>query len=63
MACLSSIRRCPKSRVGIDVISLINVFSHIPDFEDFLRQVVEHSSPGGVVFLEIGNGGVPSMPA
>jgi SAM-dependent methyltransferase len=40
-----------------DVISLINVFSHIPNFEDFLRQAVAHSSPGGVVFLETGNGG------
>lgn len=40
-----------------DVISLINVFSHIPDFEDFLHQAVAHCSPGGVVFLETGNGG------
>lgn len=40
-----------------DVISLINVFSHIPDFEDFLRQVVAHSSPGGLMFLQTGNGG------
>lgn len=40
-----------------NVISLINVFSHIPDFEDFLRQAVVHCSPGGVVFLETGNAG------
>ena len=39
-----------------DVISLINVFSHIPDFEDFLRQAIAHSRPK-IIFLQTGNGG------
>jgi 2-polyprenyl-3-methyl-5-hydroxy-6-metoxy-1,4-benzoquinol methylase len=40
-----------------DVISLINVFSHIPNFSAFLREVVDHCSPRGILFLETGNGG------
>jgi 2-polyprenyl-3-methyl-5-hydroxy-6-metoxy-1,4-benzoquinol methylase len=40
-----------------DVISLINVFSHIPDFSAFLREVAAHSEPEGILFLETGNGG------
>jgi 2-polyprenyl-3-methyl-5-hydroxy-6-metoxy-1,4-benzoquinol methylase len=40
-----------------DVISLINVFSHIPDFNAFLREVADRCSPQGVLFLETGNGG------
>ncbi len=40
-----------------DVVSLINVFSHIPDFRDFGAQVRERLTPGGHLFLETGNGG------
>src|SRR5688500_748350 len=40
-----------------DVISLINVFSHIPDFSSFLRDIAEKINPQGILFLETGNGG------
>ena len=40
-----------------DIISLINVFSHIPDFSAFLLEVAERCAPGGILFLETGNGG------
>jgi 2-polyprenyl-3-methyl-5-hydroxy-6-metoxy-1,4-benzoquinol methylase len=40
-----------------DVISLINVFSHIPDFNAFLHELAEHCGPQGILFLETGNGG------
>jgi len=40
-----------------DVISLVNVFSHIPDFSAFLREVAHRCGPRGIVFLETGNGG------
>src|SRR5688572_7953712 len=40
-----------------DVISLINVFSHIPDFYGFLREIAEKCSPDGILLLETGNGG------
>ncbi len=40
-----------------DVVSLINVFSHIPDFRDFGAQLRERLNPGGHLFLETGNGG------
>lgn len=49
----------PLSRLEgrFDVISLINVFSHIPDFSAFLREIAGHCDPQGILFLETGNGG------
>jgi SAM-dependent methyltransferase len=38
-----------------DVISAINIFSHIPDFHDFLRVVKSNLAPRGLLFLETGN--------
>ena len=46
-----------KMKGQFDVISLINVFSHIPDFEGFLKQLTAHSSRAGILFIETGNGG------
>lgn len=40
---------------GYDVISLINVYSHIPDFDGFGRMLVNKLNPGGVLFIETGN--------
>lgn len=40
-----------------DVISLINVFSHIPDFQHFGELIRSRLNPGGSLFLETGNGG------
>lgn len=40
-----------------DVISLINVFSHIPDFRDFLARLRPLLREGGELFVETGNGG------
>jgi 2-polyprenyl-3-methyl-5-hydroxy-6-metoxy-1,4-benzoquinol methylase len=40
-----------------DVISLINVFSHIPDFRDFLGRLRPLLTDGGELFVETGNGG------
>lgn len=40
---------------GYDVISLINVFSHIPDFKDFGGQIARLLAPGGSVWIETGN--------
>jgi len=38
-----------------DVISLINVFSHIPDFKGFLKLIRDKMVPGGVILIETGN--------
>lgn len=38
-----------------DYVSLINVFSHIPDFNAFLREVRRVLRPGGEFILETGN--------
>lgn len=38
-----------------DVISLINVYSHIPDFRAFGGLLTSKLKPGGVLFLETGN--------
>jgi len=38
-----------------DFLSLINVFSHIPDFHDFLKDVKKILKPDGEFFLETGN--------
>jgi len=40
-----------------DVISLINVFSHIPDFKSFLLQISKKLSPEGALLIETGNAG------
>lgn len=40
-----------------DVVSLINVFSHIPDFSSFGLQVRGLVRSGGELFIETGNGG------
>lgn len=40
-----------------DVISLINVYSHIPDFLGFGAALVAKLRPGGVLFVETGNVG------
>lgn len=53
------VSQTPLSEIGerFDVISLINVFSHIPDFRDFGAQLKARLNPGGWLFLETGNGG------
>ncbi len=38
-----------------DIVSLIDVFSHIPDFHSFLTDVKKLLLPGGEVFLKTGN--------
>lgn len=38
-----------------DVISAINVFSHLPDFRDFLAEVSRALAPGGEIVIETGN--------
>lgn len=40
-----------------DVVSLINVFSHLPDFDAFMEEIRGVLKPGGTLFLETGNGG------
>lgn len=40
-----------------DIISLINVFSHIPNFHDFLARLRPLLTDDGELFLETGNGG------
>jgi hypothetical protein len=39
----------------VDVISVVDVFSHIPDFGSFLADVKAVLKPGGEVFIETGN--------
>lgn len=39
----------------VQVISLVDVFSHIPDFGQLLQDVRETLEPGGQVFIETGN--------
>jgi SAM-dependent methyltransferase len=39
----------------VDFISVVDVFSHIPDFHAFLRDVVLTLQPGGEIFVETGN--------
>lgn len=36
-------------------VSLINVFSHIPDFTSFLKEIKEKLLPNGEIFIETGN--------
>ena len=40
-----------------DVISLINVFSHVPDFRWFCSELATKLVPGGILFIQTGNGG------
>ena len=46
-----------QSSGGFDVISLVNVFSHVPDFRDFLGRLRPLLSENGELFIETGNGG------
>ncbi|MBT9463740.1 class I SAM-dependent methyltransferase [Hydrogenophaga sp.] len=38
-----------------DVISMVDIFSHIPNFHSFLQIVIKNLKPGGEIFLETGN--------
>ncbi len=38
-----------------DVISAVDIFSHIPDFHSFLSLVADNLAEGGLLFLETGN--------
>jgi len=42
---------------GFDVISLVNVFSHVPDFRGFLGRLRPLLNDRGHLFIETGNGG------
>jgi SAM-dependent methyltransferase/ribosomal protein S27E len=42
-------------RPKVDVVSLVDVFSHIPDFNEILADVRSVLRPGGHLFLETGN--------
>lgn len=39
----------------VDLVSSFDVFSHIPDYHDFLRNVRAVLKPGGEVFIQTGN--------
>lgn len=39
----------------VDVVSVVDVFSHIPDFASFLELIRAVLKPGGEVFIETGN--------
>jgi len=54
-----SIRACPLSEVTerYDVVSIINVLSHIPDFREFLAVIRDHLNVGGELLVQTGNGG------
>ena len=43
------------TRPKVDVVSFIDVFSHIPDFRAFLADVRQVLKPGGELFMETGN--------
>lgn len=40
-----------------DVVSIMNVFSHVPDFREFLASLKRLLHPGGSLFIQTGNGG------
>jgi len=44
-------------REKYDFLSLINVFSHIPNFRDFLKDVKNVLNTNGEIFIETGNAG------
>jgi SAM-dependent methyltransferase len=41
--------------ISADVVSMVDIFSHIPDFHGFLKIVASNLKPGGYLFLETGN--------
>lgn len=45
---------CP-SQGKVDFVSVINVFSHIPQFDEFLGEVRATLNPGGEILIETGN--------
>lgn len=53
------IRSCHLSDVTdrYDVVSLVNVFGHIPDFHEFLHEIRARLKTGGELFLQTGNAG------
>lgn len=54
----------PEVRERYDVVSLINVFSHLPNFDAFLGELRQVMRPGGTLLIETGNGGdLPSAAA
>lgn len=46
-----------------DIASLVNVFSHLPDFSSFLETLRRVLKPGGELFLETGNIGDLTSPS
>lgn len=44
-----------KERSPVDVISLVDVFSHVPDFHTLLTEIRGALRPSGEVFIETGN--------
>lgn len=38
-----------------DIISMVNIFSHVPDFSDLLRTGAANLKPSGELFIETGN--------
>ncbi len=54
---LNVIESLPTTPNSYDVISLMNVFSHIPDCRAFLGNIVPLLRPTGTIFLRTGNGG------
>lgn len=43
------------SKFKADIISAVDIFSHIPDFHSFLNAVVSNLKPNGEIFIETGN--------
>lgn len=52
------VRNCSIDAIGatFDVVSMVNVFSHLPDPRNFLDSVARLVSPGGSLMLVTGNG-------
>jgi SAM-dependent methyltransferase len=44
-----------RDRPKVDVVSVVDVFSHIPDFKSFLTEVTAVLKPNGEIFIETGN--------
>jgi SAM-dependent methyltransferase len=42
-------------RPKVDIVSVVDVFSHIPDFKEFLAAIRSVLNPRGEVFVETGN--------
>jgi 2-polyprenyl-3-methyl-5-hydroxy-6-metoxy-1,4-benzoquinol methylase len=47
------------SEIGgrFDFVSLINVFSHVPDFQGFMQAIKAFMAPAGELYIETANGG------